>query len=223
MTQPPTPDTEPSYRQSLVRDPLSADTRKTRLYVLAVSLIGVAMVQTGLVPTKIATFGIELEQPNRQALLFLIALVNIYFLIAFVIYAASDYRSWRAVVDSSRKRAQEADIFDDVGQRFSLSGEAIRRRYDEGSLDPERFPQANGELSHRLRDLEARRSFPWLREIFALALRRPDLADPKVTDLEINFSDRLIAFLMVFFQFLLPILVGIYGTYTLFFQVFTPS
>jgi hypothetical protein len=43
------------------------------------------MVRTGLVPTKIATFGIELEQPNRSALLFLLALVNLYFLAAFVI------------------------------------------------------------------------------------------------------------------------------------------
>jgi hypothetical protein len=201
MTQPPTPDTEPSYRQSLVRDPLSADTRKTRLYVLAVSLIGVAMVQTGLVPTKIATFGIELEQPNRQALLLLIALVNIYFLIAFVIYAASDYRSWRAVVDSTRKRALEAHIFDAVGHRYNISGEALKRRYDEGSLDDhQRFGSAKEELSDQLGKLEARRSFPWLTAIFVLVLRQPTSSPLEGADLEVNFTDRLIAFLMVFFQ-----------------------
>jgi hypothetical protein len=108
MTQPTITGTEPILVEVLVGDPLSEVTRKTRLYLLAVSLIGVAMVTTGLVPTKIATFGIELEQPNRSALLFLIALVNLYFLAAFIIYAVSDYMKRVAQVDAARERRYSA-------------------------------------------------------------------------------------------------------------------
>lgn len=61
---------EPTVQEILVRDPLTPVTRKERLYLLAVSMIGIAMVRTGLVPSKIATFGIELDKPNRHALLF---------------------------------------------------------------------------------------------------------------------------------------------------------
>jgi hypothetical protein len=77
------------------RDPLTPVTRKERLYLLAVSMIGIAIVKTGLVPSKIATFGIELDKPNRTALLLLLGLVTLYFLAAFVIYAASDFMEWR--------------------------------------------------------------------------------------------------------------------------------
>ena len=52
MTQPTTTGTEPTLAEVLVADPLSEVTRKTRLYLLAVSLIGAAMMITGLVPTK---------------------------------------------------------------------------------------------------------------------------------------------------------------------------
>src|SRR5688500_7921698 len=76
---------EPTVVEVLVRDPLTSVTRKERLYLLAASLIGIAMVRTGLVPSKIATFGIELDKPNRSALLLLLALIILYFLAAFII------------------------------------------------------------------------------------------------------------------------------------------
>jgi hypothetical protein len=119
----------------LLGDPLSEVTRKTRLYLLAVSLIGVAMVRTGLVPTKIATFGIELEQPNRSALLFLIALVNLYFLAAFVIYAVSDFRKWRGQVEAARENNIGALRFQLAGYVHNMSAEAIRKRYSSGEGD----------------------------------------------------------------------------------------
>jgi hypothetical protein len=185
------------------------------------------MVQTGLVPTKIATFGIELEQPNRHALLLLIALVNIYFLIAFVIYAASDYRSWRAVVDAARKRSLEAQIFEAMGQQYGLSGEAAKKRYEEGSLDGERYERLASELQARLHNayLEedaARRGGQPLEEFGASLVKASDAEVTRFDDVEASLTDRSIGFLMIFFQLVLPILVGIYGTYTLLSQVLTP-
>src|SRR5215208_7776204 len=88
------------------RDPLTPVTRKERSYLLAVSMIGIAIVKTGLVPSKIATFGIELDKPNRTALLLLLGLVTLYFLAAFVIYAASDFLEWR---EKGRERLYRED------------------------------------------------------------------------------------------------------------------
>jgi hypothetical protein len=132
MTQPTITGTEPTLVEVLVGDPLSEVTRKTRLYLLAVSLIGVAMVTTGLVPTKIATFGIELEQPNRSALLILIALVNLYFLAAFIIYAVSDYMKRIAQVEAARERSYSALRFQLAGYMLGMSEDAVRRRYSSG-------------------------------------------------------------------------------------------
>ena len=52
MEQQPLPTAEPSAAEVLVRDPLTPVTRKERLYLLAVSMIGIAMVKTGLVPDR---------------------------------------------------------------------------------------------------------------------------------------------------------------------------
>jgi hypothetical protein len=106
MLQQPLP-ADPTAADVLVRDPLTPVTRKERLYFPAVSMIGIAMVRTGLVPSKIATFGIELDKPNRNALLFLLALVTIYFFAAFVIYAAADYIARREALLAARKRDVE--------------------------------------------------------------------------------------------------------------------
>jgi hypothetical protein len=87
-----------------VQDALDAVIGQQRLYLLAVSMIGVARVSTGLVPSKIATFGIELDKPDRSGLLFLLALVTVYFLVSFVIYSASDYAKREKALREAERR-----------------------------------------------------------------------------------------------------------------------
>jgi hypothetical protein len=41
-------------------EPLKAETRKARLYLLGVSMVGITIVETGLVPQEIPTLGIRL-------------------------------------------------------------------------------------------------------------------------------------------------------------------
>jgi hypothetical protein len=82
-------------RDLLLHDPLSEVTRKERRMLLGTCLLGVGLVKTGLVPTKIAALGVEFDKANQQALLFLLAVVAVYFLLAFVIYAAADFLAWR--------------------------------------------------------------------------------------------------------------------------------
>ena len=84
-----------SFAEIFVSDPLSKVTRTERRVLLGVSAIGIAIVKTGLVPSKIAALGIEFEQADKRALLRIIGFVVLYFLVAFALYAASDYFAWR--------------------------------------------------------------------------------------------------------------------------------
>jgi hypothetical protein len=136
MEQLPLTSAEPTAAEIRVRDPLTPVTRKERLYLLAVSMIGIAMVRTGLVPSKIATFGIELDQPNRNALLFLLALVTIYFLIAFVIYAASDYMTRREALGGAYERQEIHRRFQVVANKLQTSEEHVSHLRKNRLLEP---------------------------------------------------------------------------------------
>jgi hypothetical protein len=200
----------------LVGDPLSEVTRKTRLYLLAVSLIGVAMVTTGLVPTKIATFGIELEQPNRSALLVLIALVNLYFLAAFVIYAVSDFRKWRGQVEAARESNIGATRFRMVAYGLDLSEEAVRRHYDRDRLpmDDEmpKWPNKSPRWVIEQASTE---------ELSDLAWESP-FDVPRSVSIPIGINrDALTGNVRGFFEFVLPILVGLFGIGALLLRIFS--
>jgi hypothetical protein len=151
----------PTFVEVAVGDPLKAVTRKERLYLLAISLIGIAMVRTGLVPTKISTFGIELDKPNRAALLLLLALVTVYFLVAFIIYAAADFIARSEALRAARRRGR------------------LMHEYERGiGLDDVSYG------SERM----------W-------ALRQT--------------SQYVVAALRIFFEFLLPIIIGLFAIFTL--------
>ena len=76
-------------------DPLSETTRRERRALLGLSVIAVAMVKVPVIPEKISALGIEFSLKNQQTFLSIYALVLIYFLMAFLVYALTDYISWR--------------------------------------------------------------------------------------------------------------------------------
>jgi len=79
-------------------DPLTELTRKERRTLLVVALVDIAVIKVGLVPTKIAALGIEFDKAGQQSLLTILALVTIYFLVAYVLYAISDFITWRRAI-----------------------------------------------------------------------------------------------------------------------------
>jgi hypothetical protein len=97
-----------------LRDPLSEVTRKERRALLGVSVLGMALVHTGLVPSEITALGIKLTAPAQSSLLQLMAAICGYFLIAFSVYATSDYASWqRALHDSIYERIYQSRLTND--------------------------------------------------------------------------------------------------------------
>jgi len=85
-----------------LRDPLSEVTRKERRVLLAVSALGIVIVKTGLVPSKVTALGIEFSHADQQALILALAAVVGYFLLAFIIYATSDLTAWRVAFGHAR-------------------------------------------------------------------------------------------------------------------------
>jgi hypothetical protein len=82
---------DPNSANILLKDPLSEVTRSERRTLLATSAVGLVIVKAGLIPTKISALGIEFTQTNQKYLLLAIAAIIIYFLIAFLLYAGSDF------------------------------------------------------------------------------------------------------------------------------------
>jgi hypothetical protein len=87
--------------EAAVKDPLSEVTRKERRFLLGFSIICYALLRAELVPTRISAFGVDFSDANRQALLHVLALAMVYLLIAFAVYAASDFVSWRVAFYSA--------------------------------------------------------------------------------------------------------------------------
>ena len=120
----------------LLRDPLSKEARAERRTLLGASAIGILIVRTGLVPTKIAALGIEFDQADRKSLLLAIAAVIAYFLIGFIIYALSDFIAWRfAFMNTIRQNERESEK-EEVEMKLR-EREERKRQQEEGSLDYE--------------------------------------------------------------------------------------
>ncbi len=121
-------------------DPLSEVTRKERLYLLAASTVGITIISTGLVPTEIRTLGITFAQADQDSLLFMLALVVAYFLVAFIIYAASDFLAWR-------RRLRAATLEDVVQQEIQ---QAMGGVWDEEAPFDQRERQIRFEVQRRV-------------------------------------------------------------------------
>jgi hypothetical protein len=106
-----------------VRDPLSEVTRKERRTLLAVSAVGTVMVKANIVPQKISALGIDFGEINKTILLRSIALLAIYFLVAFSLYAVSDFLAWRIAIQHYLLELSTQD-----------EGEAIREAFLEDTV-----------------------------------------------------------------------------------------
>jgi len=80
---------------------LSKATRAERRILLGVSMLGVAVANTGLIPSKITALGIEFERADQRALLLILVIVVAYFTVAFAVYATTDFLAWRTEHDEA--------------------------------------------------------------------------------------------------------------------------
>ena len=83
-----------------LREPLNETSRKARRNLMAASVIGVIISKVGLIPSKIAAFGVQFDSANQQALMYLLAASVTYFAICFAVYVYSELTAWKIVFAS---------------------------------------------------------------------------------------------------------------------------
>jgi hypothetical protein len=185
-------------------DPLKPETRKARLYLLAVSMVGITVVKTGLAPQEISTFGIKFGEADQRSLLAIFAVVTIYFLAAFAIYGLSDFFAWR--YSFARAPWPESD-------RLRERIDAERRRLND------LYEERDELLTKASRSDNTEQLNSVLHEIWAL---QHFLDNMERIYVQVSLVSALppsgIALVRGVFEFLLPILVGLYAIYTLLFD-----
>ena len=124
--------------QIRLRDPLSEVTRNERRFLLGMSIVAIALVRTGLIPSKISALGIEFSQADQKSLLSILALITLYFLAAFILYASNDFVAWRtAFVEATEQWVKEQEA---AGEREAVDEppaslqEAMQRDYDSARM-----------------------------------------------------------------------------------------
>ena len=148
----------------ILQDPLNEATRKERRSLLGISVLAIILVKAGIIPTKLTALGVEFGKADQQSLLWVLNLITLYFLIAFLIYAVSDFLAWRiAFINAFRERLAE-------------------REFDESGL------AAPVELGHLEFEFLSR-----LSNRFVFTLSRP------------------VSFIRAAFEFVLPVIMGIYS------------
>ena len=96
--------------EALLSDPLGPVARKERRTLLGISTIALVVGWTGLVPTEITNLGLRFTEPKHAALLTVFVLVWLYYVVAFMVYAFSDFLMFLRAVDvaaSELKRRKE--------------------------------------------------------------------------------------------------------------------
>ena len=80
---------KPQWRARL-EDALSPSTRGKRRLLLVTSTVSLVIILLGVLPTKIEALGIVFESAKKRELLILLAAVNLYSLVGFLLYAWAD-------------------------------------------------------------------------------------------------------------------------------------
>jgi len=79
----------------LTEHAITETTRKGRRSLMGTSSISIAMMWTGLFPTHISALGLSFPSNNRQILIHLLGLINVYLLEMFTASAVTDFANWR--------------------------------------------------------------------------------------------------------------------------------
>lgn len=93
--------------KSQISDPLSEVTRKQRRSLMAISLLSFVVVQLGIIPEEITAIGFKFSMAEGNTTFLVLTLLIIYFIIAFVIYSASDFVTWRLQIQEATKKFKD--------------------------------------------------------------------------------------------------------------------
>lgn len=76
--------------------------------MLGIATVGIIVAKTGFVPSKISALGIDFSFTDQKMLYRALAGVIGYFVVAFILYAASDFVAWRVAWMNAMRAATRA-------------------------------------------------------------------------------------------------------------------
>lgn len=91
-------------RTAPATDPLSETTRKERRALLSSNLVAIGLTAGDLIPSRISALGIEVDAAGQRGILVVLLLVNVYFLIAFMIYGVPEWSRSQADIEVFKSR-----------------------------------------------------------------------------------------------------------------------
>jgi hypothetical protein len=220
-----------SLVSTILKDPLSDVTRKERVYLLATSTIGIAIVKTGLVPSEISALGIQFEEANQSTLLLLLGMIVAYFLVAFIIYAVADFFAWleyyRTVVEVRRRLEKKLNSKADARRERVYSNLREGIPNTEGGDWKDEFTvhwmkELDKELKNDLRTSEVGRQAE-KKELVTWETSYPEDAPPVV---RVHIGEErehgqlkqralVVAVVRAAFEYILPVLWGAYAVFVL--------
>lgn len=176
------------WAEGFLQDPLTSTTRRMRSSLLGSCVLGVIIAKTGLVPSKIADLGIEFTADHRASLILIVLFAVIYFLVAFLVYALSDFSRWQLSIRSSLLRKTAIDnralLFEGLGADVENAMPGVQ---DVGL----RQAAAQARLDRHLQEATAK----YMRPYWQIA--RP------------------LGWIRALLEFFFPLLIGAYTTYLL--------
>jgi hypothetical protein len=185
--------------QLAVKDPLSETTRKERKSLLGIGIVVIAIVKTGVIPTRIEALGIEFSTTEQQYLFRVLSAVVIYFLCAFTIYAVADFIAWRLA-------------FSEVFSEGWLSATNIP--YPDTKKEATSMTQAEQRAAFLEAELKKIKSDKERQEILdriGLGVNMDTMFKPVF----LLKHSTLFSFIRSVFEFVLPLVVGFYALYLL--------
>ena len=149
------------------------------------SIIAIAVRKAGFVLTNISALGIDFKQAEQDMIVVFISFIVLYFIVSFIVYAATDFLSWindihKAKKDLIRQEFEMDESFEIF--KTSCTNEELDKTIDEYEREKKIRKQQTGLASG------------WLTKV-----------------LFSSFSPT--ALIRGFLDFILPILVGIYAIY----------
>lgn len=196
-----------SPNEVLLGDPLREVTRKERRALLGLCMVAIVVVKTGLIPTKISAVGIEFSSTHQESLLFILGLIVLYFFLGFLLYAITDFIAWWRLFNATFIKKQQAKLMSKEGltEAFEvLTKGHVSKKSKSDQINYETI----GESENTVEDEKKAETERFFHDVFPKRYAFNRVLNTKVAN--INF------FLRAMFDFLFPVILGIYTGIILF-------
>ena len=162
------------HRVQELTDPLSQSTRISRRNLLGMSALAIVSVHTGLMPTQISGLGITFSDSDQRALVSVMILGLIYFFLAFLLYAASDFLAWSNALlkqEATNLRKRKLNVLcDELDLSVPITEVEIPKDYPKERLDD--IKQIFSHLDFSVEEELARRSIVFRKAVRPLSALR---------------------------------------------------